>query len=187
MKRKWLIIGVLIVVTSILSFIVFTQAPQIAEENAPSSITIAAEEEPGERLIVTGRVFSHEGKTPLAGASVYVYHTDAKGLYAPWISNSRNPRLRGYMRTDAEGRYEFSSIKPAPYPSDRIAAHIHYVVNAEGYQERVFEIVFDGDPNIGERMRAEGAKEDGAVSIRALTRDQQGVWRCGQDIKMRKQ
>jgi protocatechuate 3,4-dioxygenase, beta subunit len=138
-------------------------------------------------LIVTGQVFGPDGKTPLAGASVYVYHTDAKGLYTPETNDNRNPRLRGYMRTDAQGRYEFSTIKPAPYPNNRIAAHIHYMVNAPGHQERVFEIVFEGDPNIDQRMRADAAKEGSAFSICALTRDQQGVWRCAQDVKMRKQ
>ena len=172
---------------SLLSFTVCAQAPQIAEKNAPSKITIAAKEEPGERLIVTGQVFGPDGKTPLAGASVYVYHTDAKGLYTPDTNDNRNPRLRGYMRTDAQGRYEFSTIKPAPYPNNRIAAHIHYVVNAPGHQERVFEIVFEGDPKIDERMRADAAKEGSAFSICGLTRDQQGVWRCAQDVKMRKQ
>jgi protocatechuate 3,4-dioxygenase, beta subunit len=171
----------------LLSFTVCAQAPQVAEKDAPSKVTIAAKEEPGERLIVTGQVLGPDGKTPLAGASVYVYHTDAKGLYTPETNDNRNPRLRGYMRTDAQGRYEFSTIKPAPYPNNRIAAHIHYVVNAQGHQERVFEIVFEGDPNIDERMRADAAKEGSAFSIRTLARDQQGVWRCTQDVKMRKQ
>jgi len=171
----------------LLSFIAATQAPQIAEKDAPSKITIAAKEEPGERLIVTGQLFGSDGKTPLAGASVYVYHTDAKGLYTPDTNDNRNPRLRGYMRTDAQGRYEFSTIKPAPYPNNRIAAHIHYVVNAPGYMERVFEIVFEGDPNIDARMRADAAKDGSAFSIRTLTRDQQGVWHCTQDINIRKQ
>jgi protocatechuate 3,4-dioxygenase beta subunit len=171
----------------LLSFTVCAQAPQIAEKNAPSKIIIAAKEEPGARLIVTGQVFGPDGKSPLAGASVYVYHTDAKGLYTPETNDNRNPRLRGYMRTDAQGRYEFSTIKPAPYPNNRIAAHIHYVVNATGHQERVFEIVFEGDPKIDERMRADAAKEGSAFSICALTRDQQGVWRCAQDVKMLKQ
>ena len=169
----------------LLSCIVSSQAPQIADKDAPSKITIAAKDEPGERLIVTGQLFGPDGKTPLAGASVYVYHTDAKGLYTPDTNDNRNPRLRGYMRTDAQGRYEYSTIKPAPYPNNRIAAHIHYVVNAPGYMERIFEIVFEGDPNIDERMRADAAKEGGAVSIRMLTRDQQGVWRGTQDIKLR--
>jgi protocatechuate 3,4-dioxygenase, beta subunit len=179
------LIGLLMI--SLLSFTICAQAPQVAEKDAASKITIAAKDEPGERLIVSGQVFGPDGKTPLAGASVYVYHTDAKGLYTPETNDNRNPRLRGYMRTDAQGRYEYSTIKPAPYPNNRIAAHIHYVVNAPGHQERVFEIVFEGDPNIDERMRAEAAKDGSAFSIRKLTRDQQSVWRCAQDVKMRKQ
>jgi len=179
------LIGLLMI--CLLSFTVCAQAPQVAEKDAPSKITVASKEEPGERLIVTGQVFGPEGKTPLTRASVYVYHTDAKGLYTPETNDSRNPRLRGYMRTDAQGRYEFRTIKPAPYPNNRIPAHIHYVVNAPGHQERIFEIVFEGDPLIDERIRADAAKEGSAFSICALTRDQQGVWRCSQDIKMRKQ
>ena len=170
----------------LLSFTVCAQAPQVAEKNAPSKITIATKEEPGERLIVTGQVFGPDGKTPLTGASVYVYHTDVKGVYTPGTNDNRNSRLRGYMRTDSQGRYEYSTIKPAPYPGNQTAAHIHYVVNAPGYAEYVFEIVFEGDPNVGANMRAEAAKEGGSVSIRSLTRDQQGTWRCTQDIKMRK-
>ena len=61
------------------------------------------------------------------------------------------------------------------------------LANATGHQERVFEIVFEGDPKIDERMRADAAKEGSAFSICALTRDQEGVWRCAQDVKMRKQ
>src|SRR5262249_12935879 len=179
------LIGLLMI--CFLSFTVCAQAPQVAEKGAPSKVTIATKEEPGERLTVTGQVFGPDGKTPLTGASVYVYHTDAKGLYTPENNDNRNPRLRGYMRTDSQGRYEFGTIKPAPYPNNRIPAHIHYVVNAPGYQERIFEIVFEGDPNIDERIRADAAKEGSAFSIRALTRDQQGMWRCAQDIEMRRQ
>ena len=178
------LIGLLMI--CLLSFTVCAQAPQVAEKNAPSKINIAAKEEPGERLIVTGVVLGADGKTPLAGASVYVYHTDAKGLYTPETNDNRNPRLRGYMRTDAQGRYEYSTIKPAPYPSNNAPAHIHYHVNAPGYQERVFEIVFEGDPKLSDDIRARAAKEDSAFSIRPLTRDPQGGWRCTQDVKMRK-
>lgn len=170
----------------LLSSIVCAQAPQVAEKNAPSKITVTAKEEPGERLVVTGAVLGADGKTPIAGASVYVYHTDAKGLYTPGTNDNRNPRLRGYMRTDAQGRYEFSTIKPAPYPNNRIPAHIHYVVNAPGYQERIFEIIFEGDPNIDARQREEAAKEGSAFSLRKLTRDSQGGWRCAQDVRLRK-
>ncbi|HZS03309.1 MAG TPA: protocatechuate 3,4-dioxygenase [Blastocatellia bacterium] len=171
----------------LLSFLTAPQAPTVAEKNAPAKITIATKEEPGERLIVTGVVFGADGKTPLAGASVYVYHTDARGLYTPDTANdSRNPRLRGYMRADAHGRYEYSTIKPAPYQSNDIPAHIHYHVNAPGYRERIFEIMFEGDPKIKDNIRARAAEEDSEFSIRPLTRDPQGEWRCTQNITMRK-
>jgi len=161
------------------------QAPQVADKSAPPKTTITAKEEPGERLIVSGRVFGKDGRTPLAGASVYVYHTDAKGLYTPGTNDSKNPRLRGYMRTDGQGRYEFTTIKPAPYPGNTIPAHIHYVVTAPEYKERIFEIVFEGDPLINDRIRADAARDESGFSIRPLERDNQGVLRCTQDVRLR--
>lgn len=168
------------------SLSVCAQAPQVAEKDAPSKVVIASPTEPGERLVVTGRVLAPDGKTPIAGASVYVYHTDVNGVYTPDTNDNRNPRLRGYMRTDAEGRYEYSTIKPAPYPNARIAAHIHYVVTAPGYKERVFEIVFDDDPNVDERIRNEAKKEGSAFSVRRLKRDEKNVLHCAQDVTMQK-
>ncbi|MGE0887708.1 MAG: hypothetical protein AB7P14_29660 [Blastocatellales bacterium] len=166
-------------------FLFVFQAPQIAEKNALSKITIASKDEPGERLIVSGQVIGVDGK-PLADASVYVYHTDAKGLYTPGTNDNRNPRLRGYMRTDQNGHYEFSTIKPASYPNSTIPAHVHYVVTASGYEQRIFEIVFEGDRFITDRIRADAAKEMSAFSIRPLERDKQSVWRCRQDVRLRR-
>lgn len=164
------------------------QAPTVAEANASSKITITSKDEPGERLTVSGVVYGADGKTPIAGASVYVYHTDATGVYTPGpVDDNRNSRLRGYMRTDALGRYEYTTIKPAPYPgSGGPPAHIHYHVNATGYRERVFEIVFEGDPRINQQIRARAAQEGSAFSIRELSRDASGGLRCTQDIRLHK-
>jgi protocatechuate 3,4-dioxygenase beta subunit len=171
----------------LLTITVCAQAPTVAEKNAPSKTAMTAKEEAGEPLVVSGVVFGADGKTPLAGASVYVYHTDATGRYTPGANDdNRNPRLRGYLRTDAQGRYEYSTIKPAPYPGNGPPAHIHYHVNAPGYQERVFEIVFEGDPKISADIRTRAAQEGSAFSIRKLTRDTRGVWHCTQDVTLRK-
>src|ERR1051325_8500390 len=160
-------------------------APRVAEKGAPAKVTVAAKTEPGERLMVSGKVTDAEGR-PLAGVSVYVYHTDNRGYYSSEVNDdNRNPRLRGYMRPDAQGQYEFDTIKPAHYPNNRIPAHIHYVVTADGYKERVFEIVFEGDEFIDDRIRSDAAKEESAFSIRPLERDSRGVLHCTQDIKLR--
>lgn len=174
-----------ILVVILLLFFSVPQSPQVAEKNAASKVVVATKDEPGERLVVSGKVFGKDGK-PLAGASVYVYQTDAKGLYTPGATNdNRNPRLRGYMRTDEQGRYEYATIKPASYPNSTIPAHIHYVVNATGYKERIFEIVFEGDKFITDRIRSDAAREDSGYSIRLLERDKQGVMYCVQDVKLR--
>jgi protocatechuate 3,4-dioxygenase beta subunit len=66
----------------------------VAPRNAPSSIVVAGRKEPGERLIVTGQVT--DGTKPLAGVSIYVFHTDANGLYTTDGANSdQNARLHG--------------------------------------------------------------------------------------------
>lgn len=161
------------------------QAPQVAEMNAPAKTTVTSKDEPGERLVVSGKVTGRDGK-PLKGVSVYVYHTDAKGLYTPGATNdNKNPRLRGYMRTDEQGRYEFATIRPGWYPNNTIPAHIHYVVNAPGYKERIFEIVFEGDKFITDRIRSDAAQEGSGFAVCSLERDKQGLWRATQDIKLR--
>lgn len=157
-------------------------AALVTQAQGSPRISLAPADELGERLIVSGRVFGPDGKTPVADASLYVYQTDKDGIYSKPVNDSRTPRLRANLRSDALGRYEYSTIKPGSYPDTRNPAHIHYVVKAPGYRDRVFEIVFEDDPLVSERIRANAAREDSGFSIRSLTRDANGVLRCTQDI-----
>ncbi|MGH9900569.1 MAG: hypothetical protein ACRD68_01880 [Pyrinomonadaceae bacterium] len=171
-----------------LSSVCSGQASRLSAEGSSSwKAVLVSDAEPGEALIVSGKVYAADGDRPLAKASVYVYQTDARGYYGAGESNdSRNPRLRATMRTDAEGRYEFRTIKPGPYPGGGVPAHIHYVVSAPGHREKVFEIVFEGDPYVDERVRADARREESVFSIRTLEGDARGVLRCAQDVKLRR-
>src|SRR5712671_5375863 len=128
----------------------FTLAPYLAPqytapEDAPSRAVLAGSDEPGERLIVTGRTL--DGKRPIAGVSLYVFHTDAKGRYAPDTDNRAgefNPRLHGSLRTDAKGQYRYETTRPGSY--DNGPAHVHYVVDARGYQPLLLALQFEDDP-----------------------------------------
>src|SRR5688572_16020794 len=142
------------------------QPSTVAPTDAPARIVVTPQGEPGESLSISGVVFQADGRTPLRGASVYVYQTDARGYYAPDDARaSNNPRLRGYLRTDAQGRYEYRTVKPGSYPGTRNPGHIHYHVSAPGYRERVFEIVFEGDTLIPDQWRRDATNPESSVAI----------------------
>src|SRR6185503_3473642 len=88
------------------------------------------------------------------------------------------------MRSNSDGRYEFRTIKPAPYPASRIAAHIHAYVSGPGYPEYwIDEYHFADDPFVTEDMRNKSPKGN-LASILTLTRGADGVWRGVRDIKI---
>jgi len=127
--------------------------PRIAPERAPSDLEIAAAKEPGPRLRVELQIVGPDGK-PIPRASVYVYQTDARGYYTPEDARAdRNARLHGWLRSDAEGRILVRTVRPGSYPGTRNPEHVHFIVNATGLAERVFEIVFDDDPLVVGQVR----------------------------------
>jgi len=133
---------------------------------APSKITIADEHEPGPRMVVSGQVFLPDGVTPAPGVIVYAYHTDATGVYNERQSFSVPPRLQGWMKTDVQGRYEYRTIRPAPYPNNNIPAHVHYMFWGPGVPLQYFdELMFADDPKVKpeDRRRSESMGRFGFV------------------------
>lgn len=122
-------------------------------------LTLVTEAEPGERIEVSGVVKDESGK-PVAGAVIYAYHTDIKGVYSSKGGNtasmgdSLNPRLFGYFKTRGDGKYALKTIKPGGYPDGGPPAHIHFEIRAEGFQDLVTEMMFEGD----ERLTAENRR-----------------------------
>lgn len=132
--------------------------------------------EPGEPLIVRGTVFAADGKTPLSGARLYVYHTDAQGYYNAHHSFHEPPRIRGWMKTNAQGEYEFRTIKPASYPGQKIPAHIHPTVDAPGHPARwIDEYWFEGDPFLKPEDLQKNSTLGLFSQILRLDRDSSGV------------
>lgn len=156
---------------------------RIAPASAPASADVAPAGEPGERLEVSGTVFAADGRTPIAGSSVYVYQTDARGYYRPDDAMAnRNPRLMALLRTDARGRYSYRTVRPGSYPGTRVPQHIHYEVKAPGHGTRIFEIVFEDDPYLTADVRAAAARPASFYSLRAIERGAAGAGRVTQDV-----
>ncbi|AGC48426.1 hypothetical protein MYSTI_07154 [Myxococcus stipitatus DSM 14675] len=152
----------------------------------PATVQLANSAEPGERLRLTGRVLSVDGRKPVAGVVIYAHHTNAEGLYANGRDESewsrRHGRLRGWAKTGADGVYTFNTIKPAPYPNDTLPAHIHLVIQEPGRRAYyIDDVVFDGEFGVTPEYRASQEFRGGGGIIR-LERDSDGLWLAKRDI-----
>jgi len=129
-----------------------------AREN---SVRMVTTDEPGEPLIVNIIVHDPDGK-PVPGAKVYVFHADDSGKYTPTSpTNEPNPRLFAYMKTEADGKIEFRTIRPGPYPERKdvtgdekfVPRHIHFEVTAGGFADYKGQMIFDDDERVTEPWR----------------------------------
>lgn len=155
-----------------------------------SATTIPPAGEPGERLVLSGRVLKPDGATPAAGVVIYAYHTSVAGVY-PTRGNERgwgrrHGYLRGWVMTDSTGEYRFETIRPGGYPGRPEPAHIHMVVKEPDRREYwIDEVVFADDPRVDDRYRAAQTNRGGLGTIR-LSRDSSGAWVGRRDIILEK-
>jgi protocatechuate 3,4-dioxygenase beta subunit len=115
----------------------------------------------GDVLFVRGRVASTDG-TPLSGAVLDIWQTGPDGGYDIWDERQPDYNFRGRFGVDDDGGYEFQTMVPKPYtiptdgPVGRLLdatgqhpwrpAHIHFKVEANGYQPLVTQVFFPDDP-----------------------------------------
>jgi protocatechuate 3,4-dioxygenase, beta subunit len=155
-----------------------------------STIRLAAPNEPGERLVISGTVFRHDGKTPAPGVVLYLHHTNAEGVYGNGSNESewsrRHGRLRGWLKTGPDGRYTVHTIKPAPYPGRNVAAHIHLTVLEPGRTPYwIDDIVFEGEPWVDREYLASRQNRGGRGVVR-LSRHSDGTWVARRDVILEK-
>jgi protocatechuate 3,4-dioxygenase beta subunit len=99
----------------------------------------------GVPIELTGFVLSRRCR-PVAGALVDLWHADPGGEY-----DNSGFRYRGHQFTDANGRYRFSTIRPAVY-SGR-TAHYHVKVQPRGGRVLTTQLYFPNEPaNRGDSM-----------------------------------
>jgi protocatechuate 3,4-dioxygenase beta subunit len=96
--------------------------------------------EPGDKpeLVLSGRVLNEKG-TPIPSAVVALWSSDAKGDY-----DMVGYKYHGYVFTDEQGRYEFTTIIPGCY-QPREAKHLH--VKVQGVSSPITsQLYIEGEP-----------------------------------------
>ncbi len=160
--------------------------PADASPGLTSHIQIAGPHEPGERLIVIGRVIGLDGK-PRGGVIIEAHHTDAHGIYLADGDHGPNPavaaRLWGRLVTAPDGTYRIDTIRPGGYPGGGAPAHIHIHLR-DGHHEQWEILEFAGDRNLTSEMIAHDSRGGTFAPIRPLERDQAGVLHCTRDFRV---
>lgn len=169
-------------------FVSFAAGPPptpAAPANVSSVGTIAGPGEPGPRLIVRGQGFAPDGITPAPDVIVYAYQTDSTGHYQN--DAARVARLHGWARTDAQGHFEFQTIRPAAYPGRTVAAHIHFHIYGGGYPLQWTEdLMFADDPLLRPEQKQSSETLGKFANIQAITRAPDGTQHCTFNIRASK-
>ena len=110
----------------------------------------------GEEMVVRGHVLDTDGK-PLVNATVDAWQTNNDGFYDVQQKGVQpDMNLRGIFTTNEKGEFWFRSVKPRWYPipddgpvgkllsamgrGPERAAHIHFIVKAEGYETAITHV-----------------------------------------------
>jgi protocatechuate 3,4-dioxygenase beta subunit len=142
-----------------------------------SNARIAPATEPGASLVIEGVVSTPRG-APAAGVIVYAYHTDDSGIYPR--ARNQHGTLRGWARTDAQGRYRFDTIRPAAYPGRAVPEHVHMHVIEPGVGTYyIDELRFSDDALITAANRRSGERAGNGLVL-PVRHDR--TWQARRDI-----
>lgn len=121
-------------------------------------------DEKGDPMLVKGRIVGTDGQ-PINGAKIDVWQANDEGFYDVQQKGLQPDfNLRGVFRTGADGTYHFKGVKPKfyPIPDDGPVgkmltklgrhpyrpAHLHYILEADGFETLVTHIFDPDDPYI---------------------------------------
>lgn len=140
-------------------------------------IQLPKKEEPGEPLVIYGKIIDRTTNQPVRDVSLFLYQTDSSGIYHPSGGPDHQARIRGTVQTNESGCFKIQTILPGDYPGQKNSRHLHYVVNAKGYKEVKSILFFKGftTPNI---------TDQGPLSILDIKKAKDGTWVGTIDLHM---
>lgn len=102
------------------------------------------------KLKITGTIYESDGVTPAKNVLLFIHQTDENGNFELKRENKkRYVQHRGWIKTDADGKYTFYTFVPGAYIYGKELKQILPIIKAPGQPEQKIEtFVFDGDPHL---------------------------------------
>lgn len=118
----------------------YTQNPPTISNNQ-----LAGLNEPGTRIVISGRVMNLDCTQVIPNTEVDVWHANDAGAY-----DNTGYNLRGVVTSNAQGFYLFETIWPGKYLNGNSyrPSHIHFKVTPPGFPTLTTQLYFQGDTDI---------------------------------------
>ena len=131
--------------------------------HTPSGGSIVRSPTAGDPVFVAAWVHDRDGR-PVPGAEVDVWHASPEGFYENQDPMQADMNLRGRFVTDANGLFEFRTVKPAGNPvpvhgpegdllraqgrHNMRPAHLHFLIHKPGYKTQFSQVYSADDPHL---------------------------------------
>ncbi|WOD43294.1 hypothetical protein [Hwangdonia lutea] len=108
------------------------------------------------KLKITGTIYENDGKTPAKNILLFIHQADEDGNFELKRHNKkRYVKHRGWVRTDANGRYTFYTFIPGKYMFGNELTQILPIIKEPNKPEyKIESFVFDNDPLLTKSCRA---------------------------------
>ena len=108
------------------------------------------------KLKITGTIYENDGKTPAKNVLLFIHQADEDGNFELKRHNKkRYVKHRGWVRTDANGRYTFYTFVPGKYMFGNELTQILPIVKEPNKPEyKIESFVFDNDPLLTKSCRS---------------------------------
>ncbi|WP_418603929.1 hypothetical protein [Hwangdonia sp.] len=126
-----------------------------AEKQLNSVDTIPDYVSRSNKLKITGTIYESDGKTPAKNVLLFIHQADEDGNFELKRHNKkRYVKHRGWVKTDANGRYTFYTFIPGKYMFGNEITQILPIIKEPNKPEyKIESFVFDNDPLLTESCR----------------------------------
>ncbi len=149
--------------------------------------TIPDFEAKSQKLKITGTIYENDGITPAKNVLLFIHQTDENGNFELKRQNKkRYVHHRGWIKTDADGKYTFYTFIPGKYRYGNELKQILPIIKEPNKPEYKIEtFLFDDDPLLTGKCRAK-VEETNPNRILTLNK-KEGLYEAKRDIILGKE
>ncbi|MCB4808453.1 hypothetical protein LG651_09325 [Tamlana sp. 62-3] len=141
------------------------------------------------KLKITGTIFESDGVTPAKNVILFIHQTDENGNFELKRENKkRYVHHRGWIKTNADGKYTFYTFVPGSYFNGKEIKQILPIIKAPGQDEKKIEsYVFNDDPSLKDSCREDIEKTNPTRILDLTFNKEEGLFIAKRNIILGKE